>query len=289
MNRRIPVSLVAAALLQLVACRAGAVAAPPRPAATQAPLTVEQVIARNAAARGGVEAWQKITSMAWTGRAETDAKKNQPLPFLLQQQRPNRTRFELMQNGLRAVRAFDGSVGWKLKPDPTSGRPDIKPYTAEELAFARASQVIDGPLMDYVARGAAVSLVGEGDVDGHKAFVLDVKLPSGGGQRVWVDEQSFLEVRHDRTGHGAEGAGSLVTVYFRDYRDFQGLKMPTVIETTAGPGRPANRLIIERVALNPELDETAFDKPPERVSRRHGVVVDTRSAARGSSATAARP
>jgi outer membrane lipoprotein-sorting protein len=242
-------------------------------------ITAAEIVEKNAAARGGVQAWQKIQTMAWTGRAEVGSTPGRELPFLLEQKRPGKTRFEIVAEGQRSVRIFDGSAGWKMRPNASSGRPEVFPYTEDELMFARGAQVIDGPLMDYAARGAAITLAGTGELDGQRAYVLDVKLPSGGGHKVWVDTKSFLEVRHDRQVGDGRGPAGQVTVLLRDYREFEGVKVPTTVETSAEQGRPANRLVIERVAINPELDDDQFSRPARQFSQRRGVVVDTRGAA----------
>jgi len=240
------------------------------------PSTAE-IVQKNAEARGGQGAWHKLQTMAWAGHTESSSAPGRKLPFLLEQKRPNSTRFELMTEGQRSVRAFDGVVGWKLRPS-SSGRPEVQLYSDEELRFARGAQVIEGPLMDYASKGALMTLAGVGETEGRKAYVLDVKLPSGGAHKVWVDAETFLELRHDREVRGAKGP-SMVTVLFRDYREFEGLQMPTTIETGAAKGQPTSKLVIERVALNPKFDDRMFAKPSTPVARRRSIVVDTRSAA----------
>ncbi len=47
---------------------------------------------------------------------------------------------------------YDGTHGWKLR-QASSGSPDLQPFTPDELNFARDAQGIDGPLMDYLAKG----------------------------------------------------------------------------------------------------------------------------------------
>ena len=263
-----------------------AVAAPAR-AGTPAPVpavTAAEVVARNAAARGGVEAWHKLRTLAWAGHVESAAAPQRNLPFLLEQMRPDRTRFEIGAGGQRALRVYDGTAGWRVRATP-SGRPEMKPYTEEELRFARGAQVIDGPLMDYVAKDALVSLAGVGETDGRKAYVLAVQLPSGGDHRLWIDAETYLELRQDRQVGSSLGKPVRSTVFYRDYRTFEGLQMPTTIETVEADGKAKNRLVIEKVALNPEFDDKMFAKP-EMVSIRHnGVTVDTRSAAAGASQT----
>ena len=84
-----------------------------------------------------------------------------------------------------------------------------------------------------------------------------------------------------------------LSLLFREYRDFDGLKLPTEIETGAGMGGAANKLVIERVALNPDLDDRAFARPEVPTSRKNSVIVDTRGTAtatgRGAQPPANRP
>ena len=244
----------------------------------QAPpaMSAAEVIEKNAAARGGVQAWQGLKTMAWTGYVES-AVQGRKLPFLLEQKRPNMTRFEIVNDGQRSIRLFDGKSGWKLRPNPANGRPELSTYSEDELSFARGAQVINGPLMDYVAKGAIVTVSGNGQADGRYAYILDVKPPSGGNHRIWVDAETFLEVRHDRQVRSGLGQLGTVTVIFRDYREFEGVKIPTKIETGAGIGASANKLVIERVALNPELEDRMFARPDTPVSRKKSIVVDTRN------------
>jgi hypothetical protein len=239
-------------------------------------ITAAEIVAKNAAARGGVEAWQRLKTMVWTGYVESAMHPGVKLPFMLEQKRPSKTRFELVNDGQRSIRMYDGRNGWKLRPNPANGRPELTPYSADELNFARGAQVIDGPLMDYVAKGGVVTLSGHGEADGRYAYIVDVKLPSGGTHRIWVDAETFLEVRQDREVRGGMGRMGTVVVLFRDYRDFEGVKLPTRIETGAVAGTAQDKLVIERVALNPELEDGAFARPETPISRKGSVVVDTR-------------
>jgi hypothetical protein len=160
------------------------------------------------------------------------------------------------------------------------GRPEVQPYTAEELRFARGAAMIDGPLMDYAARGAQVVLAeGAFEVEGRKAYALDLRLASGSSYKVWIDAQTFLELRYDRESVNAQGRTIVSSVYFADYRAVEGLRLPFTIETGTADGKARDRLVIERVALNPPLDDRAFAKPGAGEPRRRGVLVDTRSAA----------
>ena len=269
----------------LTACAAAAAFADEP--ATAPTLTAAQVVERNAAARGGVEAWRKVETMAWTGRVESANRGGRGAPFLLEMQRPDRTRFEVTVEGQKAVRVFDGTDGWKMRISST-GRPEVQPYTAEELKFARGVPMIEGPLMDHAARGATISLAGLQEMEGRKAWVLGLRLASGSSYRVWIDPETFLELRYDREFVNAQGRPAATSVYFADYRAVEGLQLPLTIETGTPDGKTRDKLVIERVALNPRLDDRTFAKPASAVARRRGVTVDTRSAAQGNPARPAR-
>jgi hypothetical protein len=247
-------------------------------AATAPGLTAAQIIDKNAAARGGVAAWRKIRSMAWVGHVESAKVPGQNMPFLLEQKRPNSTRFEIVAQNQKSVRAYDGSSGWKLRPGG-SGIPEAQTYTPDELNFARGAQAIDGPLMEDVAAGGDVTLGGIEEVDGHKAHVLKVRLPSGAQHRVWVDAETFLELKYEREFRNAQGRNAVTAMFYRDYHDFQGLQIPVVIESGSASGKDSSKMVIERVALNPPLDEQLFARPNLPVRRHRGVTVDTRGAA----------
>ncbi len=238
--------------------------------------TLEQIIERNIAARGGAEAWRKIHSMAWTGRIESGPNAISKTPFMMLFKRPNATRFEVITQREHSVRVFDGSKGWKLRPTP-EGLPDLKDYTPEELSYARNGAWLDGPLLDYQAKGVKVALVGEDVVENHPAFHLRLTLTGGQVHDLWIDAQSFLELRHDRPNRNMAGTPGVVSEYFRNYQTVNGLTLPFLIETGVGTTQYTDKMVIEKIALNPELAASQFGKPPIMQPRRNGVIVNTQA------------
>jgi hypothetical protein len=226
----------------------------------QPDLTAAQIVERNVAARGGLEAWRKIQTMAWAGHIETANGAEPLLPFVFEMKRPNKTHFEINTRGQRTLRVFDGDEGWKARAAKNAS-PEIQPYTVEEVKFARDSQVIDGTLIDYQAKGLGVALDGVEEVDGRKAFRLTVVLPSGAIDRIWVDAQTFLDVKSERQFRNPAGLLARTTAYYRNFQTVDGLQMPFRIETSTGAGKPPDKLVIEKVSLNPPLDDRVFAKP----------------------------
>ena len=266
--RLVAVALAAPLLLSSAAAGAST------PRSTAAPELAE-ILARSAAARGGLDAWRAVRTMVWTGHVERTGASGPRLPFMFQQKRPHLTRFEIATDQGTSVRVFDGRQGWKQRPG-AGGKPELEPYGEPEVRAAREALVIDGPLLDAAAKGVEVTLDGVDEVDGRKAYRLAAKLPSGTVQRVWIDAETFLEVKHERPGRDAAGRPTTVAVYLRNYQRVDGLEVPFTIETgTPGGGALADRLMIERVAINVTLPARTFARAGLHTSRR-GVTVDTR-------------
>jgi hypothetical protein len=228
--------------------------------APSAPLNADQIVAKNVAARGGMDAWRKIESMVWLGHLES-ADPNMPrLSFTLEQKRPNKERFELSEIGQKSMRVFDGTHGWRIKPT-RDGSLDAQPYSPQDLAFARQAPGIDGPLVDYKAKGVTVESVSVEKIDGRRTYRLHVKAPGGELHDVWIDAKTFLDVKYDRTSYRANGDPGIVSVVYRDYKLVEGLQIPSTLEIGGGGGRPPAKMVIEKIALNPPLDDKVFTRP----------------------------
>jgi outer membrane lipoprotein-sorting protein len=241
-----------------------------------AKLDLAQVLEKNAAARGGLEAWRKVQTMIWSGYVERADRSGPRLPFMFEQKRPNLTRFEIVADKQKSVRVFDGKQGWKLRASAT-GRPEVQPYTDEERRAASDALVIEGPVLDAAAKRVEMTLDGLEEVEGRQAWRLRAKLPSGTTQRVWIDAETFLELKYDRPARDAAGRPTTVAVYLRNYQAFEGLQIPFTIETgTPGGGPVADRLVIERIAIDAVLPDGMFARPGLRTARR-GITVDTRA------------
>ena len=223
-------------------------------------LSAQQIVAKNVAARGGLEAWRKVQTMLWMGHIESAHATVPIMQFMLAQQRPNKMRFEINAMGDKTVRVFDGTDGWKLRP--SHGRPEVRPYSSEEVQFARGGPALDGLLIDYAAKGNSVEVQGIDEIEKRQAYHLILHTASGETQHVWVDTETFLEVRYDRPAPAAaDGTSRTVSVAYRDYKATDGLQIPTVIETGVGSGAAPDKMVIERVVLNPRLEARAFSEP----------------------------
>jgi hypothetical protein len=173
-ERRRAISRVAVAALALC----GGAPAWARSLSDDAVPSAAQIVERHVAARGGLDAWRRVQTMLWVGHVESASAPAPSLPFALQMKRPDKERFELSLQSQRTVRAYDGHAGWKLRMG-RDGKPEVQPYTEDELRFAREAPGIEQPLMGWQDKRVAFALEGLDPVEGREAYRLAVTLPSG--------------------------------------------------------------------------------------------------------------
>ena len=105
-----------------------------------------------------------------------------------------------------------------------------------------------------------VELVGRETLPGGEADKLKVTLADGGIRYDYVDVASHHVVRSDMT-ETIGGQSLQMEVTYSDFRETDGLFFPHLIETHV-TGRPATITItVEKVELNPDLDDTRFQLP----------------------------
>jgi hypothetical protein len=262
------------------------------PAAAQAKLTAAQVVEKNIAARGGAQAWHGVQTMSWSGKmdagagdsversrryaqnqgrlsptkgmahdkmAADNAETQVQLPFKHEMKRPNKSRTEVDFAGKTAVQVYDGNNGWKVRP--FLNRNDVEAFTADEAKAESEQPGIGGYLFDYAAKGTKVDLDGMEKVEGRDAYKLKVTPKNGSVKYIWIDAQSFLDVKVSGTPRRMDGKMHNVYVYQRDFRDVQGVKVPFVYETAVEGYRETHKTVLESVAVNPKLEESRFAKP----------------------------
>lgn len=247
----------------------GAISAAATSGTAPSHLTAKEIVAKNVKARGGLDAWRKVSTMVSIGHLETGNPSAPRVPFVLQQSRPNKTRFEVHVHQKTSVRVFNGVEGWKLLPSGGGGTEPV-PYTAAEIQGARDALGMDGPLIDYRAKDIGIKYDGTDEIAGKKAYRLLITWPSGTIRRWWVDATSFLDVKYDRGSHTPTGEVATVTVSFANYKSIDGLQIPLSIVTGQENGKETEAMMIEQIFLNRPISDKVFSQPHAPVLRHAG-------------------
>jgi hypothetical protein len=248
-------SLIALVILALPVSLAMAQTAAPAKPAPGTP-SVDELIARNIEARGGMEKMKAVQTIRMTGKMTMG--QGMEAPMMMEMKRPKAMRMEFTFQGMTGIQAYDGKAGWQVMP--FGGKKDPEPMSAEDLQEADENADIDGPLVDYKSKGYTVALVDKEKVEGSDAWKLKVDMKNGTVRYVYLDADTMLEIKNEgkRMIRGSE-------VEFEstigDYKEVGGLMIPYSIEMGAKGHPEKQNIIIDKVELNPKLEDARYKMP----------------------------
>jgi outer membrane lipoprotein-sorting protein len=225
--------------------------------------TVEEVVAQYLEARGGEAAIMAVQSARTSGtmRMGGSAAGAMEVPFTVEFKRPDRVRVEFSLQGMIAVQAYDGQVGWSVMP--FLGKTEPEEMAADQLKDVKDQADFDGPLVNYNEKGHTIELVGEEEMDGAPAFKLKVTKANGDVVNVYLDLESFIELKSD-TKRMVQGTEIEVTTRYRDYKKTDGLLFAHLIEMSF-PGNPKGQVItINTIELGVDLADDRFTMPAKK-------------------------
>jgi outer membrane lipoprotein-sorting protein len=224
--------------------------------ASAADPTVDELIAKNVKARGGMDKLKAVNSIRIHGRMVMA--QGMEAPFTMMQKRPKMTRTEFTLQGMTGMQVYDGKNAWMVMP--FMGKKDPEAMPAEQAQMLDEQADMDGPLVDYKEKGNKVELLGKEQVEGADAYKLKITLKNGQERIVYLDAESGLEVKTEakRTVRGSEVEGES---YLSDYKEVNGLMMPFTMENGAKGQSMRQKMVIDSVETNVSLADSLFLMP----------------------------
>src|SRR4029450_2151319 len=219
--------------------------------------TVDELVAKNIEAKGGASALRDVGTLRLTGKMLVQEGQIQ-WAVMQVTKRPADVRTEASLQGMTQIEAYDGKEGWRVSP--FFGRRDPERMSADDANALVEDAEMDGPLVDWQAKGNAVEYLGTEDVDGTPAHKLKVTRKNGDVSFVYLDPDHFLDIRvlTQRTRHGAYEE---VETDPGDYEKVGGVFVPTSIEFGSKGSPDKQRIIIDKVEGNVPVDDALFHFP----------------------------
>jgi hypothetical protein len=221
--------------------------------------TLDEILAKNLEARGGADKIKAVKTVRLTGRMTVGP--GLEAPVVMEFKRPTKMRMDFTIQGMTGSQAFDGKGGWQIMP--FQGNPNPEPMSPDDIKDAEEQADIDGPLVDWKAKGHAVELVGKEKVEGTDAWKLKITMKGGDVRYVFLDADAYLEIR----GEGKRkirGTEMETEQTISDYKEVGGLVMPHAFE--GGPkGSPMRQKItIDKIELDVDIDDARFATPAKK-------------------------
>jgi len=228
--------------------------------------TVDEVIDKYIAARGGKEKLMSIKSIYMEGSREMMGAEV-TVKITKEQGKLSRTEFEMA--GSTGYFLVTDKEAWTLipmrSPTPTKVPDDALPAMQTETD-------ITGPLVDYVAKGHKAELIGKDTINGNLAYKIKLTTKAGKEINYWIDATTYLLVQSSSKGGGMIGGGrragggngeappEVITLY-KDYKEVAGVQFPHTIEMkiTGGEGRGGGGTTFDLIEVNKPVDTKLYN------------------------------
>jgi hypothetical protein len=217
--------------------------------------TVDEIIAKNIQAHGGVEKLKAVQTIRMRGKFDAGSFR---AGFMQENKRPDKVREEQIIQGLAAIQAYDGKVGWQV--NPFGGRRDAELLSQDDLKGLMIDADIDGPLVDYQQKGHKAELVGHDSVEGTDCYKIKLSLKNGDVRLYFLDTDSFLELKIE-TQSNIRGTVQYSETYYGDYEEVKGLYYPFAFEGGAKGDTNRVKYSVEKMEINVPIEDSVFTLP----------------------------
>lgn len=217
--------------------------------------TVDQVIAKNIQARGGLEKLKAIKSLRTTVKFSDGSFRAE---FRQENKRPGKVREEFIVQGMAQIQAYDGKTGWQISP--FSGRRDPDLMSQDDMKSLIVDGDIDGPLVDYKEKGHKAELVGHDSMEGTDCFKIKLSMKNGDMRYYYLDTDSYLELKVE-VQTTIRGALQESELYYGDYEQVNGIYYPFAVEQAQKGSSSRAQFSVEKIEQNVDLDDALFSMP----------------------------
>jgi len=228
--------------------------------------TVDEIIAKNVQARGGLEKLRAIKSLRMTAKL---SHRNLRAIYVQENKREDKVREETIIQGMAQVQAYDGHTAWQI--DPFEGRKDPQLMSQDDTKPLLLDADIDGPLVDYKEKGHKAELVGHDSVEGSDCYKIKLTLKNGDVRYYYLDADSFLEIKFE-TQSNVRGAVQSDDTMLGDYDQVDGVYFPFAIEISKTGAEDWTRYTVEKFEPNVSLEDSQFSLPVAKTDAKSASV-----------------
>jgi outer membrane lipoprotein-sorting protein len=220
--------------------------------------TLDEVLAKNYQARGGLEKLKALAGWKLSGKMVVAAQ-GLDLPVVIWQKTPDRMRVETTFQEKKIVQACDGRKAWWIMPFLSE---DAQPMPPEQDRLFRDQAVFENPLVVFGEKGYKLELLGSEEMDGKPVFKL--KLVKADGKEIfyYLDAGSGLELKSSLLVKTGESE-ALIDIIYSDQRPVNGIMMPFVVENRLN-GQPQMQMTFEEIEINPAMGDALFAMPDKK-------------------------
>jgi hypothetical protein len=219
--------------------------------------TVDELIAKNLSARGGVKRLKQARSERLHGRITMDGVEGLLRLERLRVGDTREIRTEVTVEGRSYVRGFDGVLAWSQTGTEGEGWLEARRLRGDDADTLKEDAEFDDGLFDLRQRGATVRDDGRAAIDGKQFYKVMLRLKDGNVFYFYLDPATWLE-RRRTGGRVIGGREAMIDWTFSDYREIGGIETPFRVESVSRDTGERQLIRVERVEWNLALAEERF-------------------------------
>jgi hypothetical protein len=217
--------------------------------------TVDEIIAKNIQARGGLEKLKAVKTVRMTAKINDGGFR---ATVLQENGRPNKVREEFIIQGMAEVEAYDGKTAWQVSP--FGGRKDPNLLSADDTKHLVEDADIDGQLVDYRNKDHRAELLGHDSMEGTDCYKIRLTMANGDVRYYYIDADTFLELKVE-TERNIRGSVQYREIVLGDYEQVNGVYYPFAIDSRQKGSPYHTRVAVEKVEVNVPLNGARFTIP----------------------------
>ncbi len=212
---------------------------------------VDEVINKYVEAIGGAAALNAVTSRVLKGTLDVIGV-SRGGTFETYTVAPNKSLSIIQPAPTETIKVgYNGRVGWMQTPTGVSilKGVDLDAVKNDSDFYA---------ILNLKNRYAKLTLTGKSKIGYREVYVIDMQRESGATDRLFIDVQTYLPVRMN-TVRTHRGAPMPVEIYYDDWREVDGIKVPHVL--THSFQKRTITLTVKEIKSNVPVDAKIFEKP----------------------------
>jgi len=234
--------------------------------------SVDEIINKYVQTAGGMDRIEAVKSLRRTGKFTGGG--GFEAQIVEENKRPNMVRQEFTFGGMTGVTAYDGKNGWKI--EPWQGKKDPEPLGEDEMKGILEDSDLDGPLVNYKAKGNKVEYLGTEPIEGSDTWKLQVTLKTGDILTYYIDSENNVPIRIDRKRF-VRGAERESVTTLGNYKQVNGWYLPFAIEQGQKGSQFRQKTTYDTITANVTIDDLRFAQPSGAglpAEQRQGQAVD---------------
>lgn len=220
--------------------------------------TVDEIIAKNLEAKGGLDKITAIKSGKATGKIINSGME---MPITMWYVKPDKIKMEMTFSDKKMIFAYDGKIAWQISP--FSGSTDPQEMTGDTADNMKENiENLNDPLIDYEKKGHKVEFLGKDEMEGTEVLKLKLTLKSGKESTLYIDAETFIELKTVSMNKRSDGQEVTIENVLGDYKPVAGVMMAHSISIKMN-GQDSGSITFDSMEPNIQLDENFFSMPPK--------------------------